>query len=183
MEKYEYLTGKTLDYKLGVVEQAKFEYSSLGKVFNKGLKEDEEEERILKRLSNINDDNEKQLQEIKNEHLKLVKRIRDDKRKLKSLIYQIDKEDVGQLDYFDNLVKLELGIDYTKLYCQSGNKDKDAFNFNKCRLMIDFYQRLKNSLITFKKAILKLSRFNGLLDMLKKRLLVKKVINKKILKY
>ena len=38
-EKYKYLTGEDLRYKPGVVEKAKFEYSPLGKVFNKGLDE------------------------------------------------------------------------------------------------------------------------------------------------
>ena len=33
LEKYDYLTGEDLGYKPGVVEKAKFEYSSLGKVF------------------------------------------------------------------------------------------------------------------------------------------------------
>ena len=32
------LTGEDLGYKPSVVEQAKFEYSRLGKIFNKGLK-------------------------------------------------------------------------------------------------------------------------------------------------
>ena len=35
LDKYEYLTGKDLGYKQGVVKQAKFEYSPLGKDFNK----------------------------------------------------------------------------------------------------------------------------------------------------
>ena len=65
---------------------------------------------------------------IKNEHLKLVKS-KDEKPRLKSLRYQIDKEDKKQLDYFDNLVKIELGIDYPKLYYQSGNTNNDDFNF------------------------------------------------------
>ena len=34
MDKYKYLTSQDLGYKQGVVEQAKFEYSPLGKVFN-----------------------------------------------------------------------------------------------------------------------------------------------------
>ena len=34
LEKYEYLTGEDLGYKQSVVEQAKFEYSPLGKFFN-----------------------------------------------------------------------------------------------------------------------------------------------------
>ena len=40
-EKYEYLTGEGLGYKPQVAEKAKFEYSPLGKVFNKGLEDDD----------------------------------------------------------------------------------------------------------------------------------------------
>ena len=36
--KYEYLAGEDLGLKPSTVEQAKFEYSSLGKFFNKGWK-------------------------------------------------------------------------------------------------------------------------------------------------
>ena len=36
--------------KPSTVEHAKFEYSPLGKVFNKGLEEEEEKEGLLKRL-------------------------------------------------------------------------------------------------------------------------------------
>ena len=40
--------------KPSTVEHAKFEYSPLGKVFNKGLEEEEEEkEGLLKRLKNV----------------------------------------------------------------------------------------------------------------------------------
>ena len=35
--KYEYLTGKDLEYKPDLIQKAKFEYSPLGQVFNKGL--------------------------------------------------------------------------------------------------------------------------------------------------
>ena len=37
LEKYEYLTGENLGYRPDVVQKAKFEYSPLGQVFNKGL--------------------------------------------------------------------------------------------------------------------------------------------------
>ena len=37
LEIYEYLTGENLGYKPDVVQKAKFEYSPLGPVFNKGL--------------------------------------------------------------------------------------------------------------------------------------------------
>ena len=39
LEKYEYLTGKDLGYKPDPIQKTKFEHSSLGKVFNKGLDE------------------------------------------------------------------------------------------------------------------------------------------------
>ena len=41
---YEYLSGEDLGYKLWVVERAKFEYSPLGEVFNKGLDENDKKE-------------------------------------------------------------------------------------------------------------------------------------------
>ena len=41
LEKYEYLTGEDLGYKPDVIQKAKFEYSPLGKAFNKGLDESE----------------------------------------------------------------------------------------------------------------------------------------------
>ena len=37
LDKYEYFTDEDLGYKGRLVEQAKFEYSSFAKVFNKGL--------------------------------------------------------------------------------------------------------------------------------------------------
>ena len=41
LDKYEYLTGENLGVKPSSVEQAKFECSPLGKIFNKGLSEDD----------------------------------------------------------------------------------------------------------------------------------------------
>ena len=61
LDKYEYLTGEDLRYKLGVVEQAEFEYSPLGKVFNKGLKESDKKEGLLKKLKNVEDINKKRI--------------------------------------------------------------------------------------------------------------------------
>ena len=175
LDKYEYLTGEDLGYKPGVVEPAKFEYSALGKVFNKGLDEKDKKEGLLKRLNNIEGKNEEQVETIKNEHLMLVKRLIDDKPKLKGLRYQIDKRDKEQLKYFDDFMKLETSIDYTKLYYQSCNKNKDAFNFNQFGLMVDFYQRLRPGPISFIEANSKLIRFSGLLDMLKNKIAHKKL--------
>ena len=61
LDKYEYLTGEDLGLKPSIVEQAKFEYSPLGKIFNKGLSKDDKKEGILKRLENIKDKNDELL--------------------------------------------------------------------------------------------------------------------------
>ena len=61
LDKSECLTGEDLRYKPGVVEQAKFEYSSLGKVFNKELEKEDKKEELLKGLKNIEGKNKKQL--------------------------------------------------------------------------------------------------------------------------
>ena len=71
LDKYEYLTGEDLGLKPSTVEQAKFEYSPLGKIFNKGLDKDDKKEGLFKRLKNIEnkvkDENRKELEPIKNE--------------------------------------------------------------------------------------------------------------------
>ena len=69
LDKYEYLTGEDLGYKPDVVQKAKFEYSPLGQVFNKGLKTDEKQVGLLKRLKNIEDNTDKQLNENKDKQL------------------------------------------------------------------------------------------------------------------
>ena len=64
LRKYEYLTGEDLGYKPSVVEQAKFDYSPLGKIFNGKLKEEQKKEGLLKSVKNIGDKNEELLKAI-----------------------------------------------------------------------------------------------------------------------
>ena len=66
LRKYEYLTKKDLGYKPDAFEQAKFEYSPLGKVFTDGLDKSDKNEGLLKRLKNIEDESNNQLLTIKN---------------------------------------------------------------------------------------------------------------------
>ena len=60
-------TGEDLDLRPSIVEQARYEYSPLGKFFNKGLKEEDKKEVLLKRLKNIDDKNEEQLKAIEDQ--------------------------------------------------------------------------------------------------------------------
>ena len=66
LDKYEYLTGEDLGLKPSTFKQAKFEYSPLGKMFNKGLDKDDQKEGLLKRLKNIEYKNEEQLKLLSN---------------------------------------------------------------------------------------------------------------------
>ena len=66
LSKYEYLTKKDLGYKPDAFEQAKFEYSPLGKVFTDGLDKSDRNEGLLKRLKNIEDKNDNQLLALNN---------------------------------------------------------------------------------------------------------------------
>ena len=53
LDKVEYLTGENLGLRPDTIEQAKFEYSPLGKIFNKDLDKNNQKEGLLKRLKNI----------------------------------------------------------------------------------------------------------------------------------
>ena len=76
LDKYELLTGEDLGLKPSTIEQAKFEYSPLGKIFNKGLSKDDNKEGLLKRLKNIEDNSEKPL-EVKNNTKENIKEVTD----------------------------------------------------------------------------------------------------------
>ena len=64
LDKYEYLTGEDLGLKPSTVERAKFEYSPLGKIFNRWLEKGDQKEEFFKRLKNIEGKNEAQLKAI-----------------------------------------------------------------------------------------------------------------------
>ena len=57
LPKYEYLTKQDLGYEPDAFEQAKFEYSPLGKVFTDGLAKEDKSKKVglFKRLKNIED--------------------------------------------------------------------------------------------------------------------------------
>ena len=58
-----------------MVEEVKFEYSPLGKIFNRGLEEKDKNEELLKKLKYIVGKNEEHLEAIKNQGKNQLKRI------------------------------------------------------------------------------------------------------------
>ena len=65
LDKYEYLIGEDLGLKPITVEQARFVYSPLSKIYIKGLDKDDKKQGLFKRLYNIKDKNEEQLKVLK----------------------------------------------------------------------------------------------------------------------
>ena len=57
LNKYEYLAGEVFGLKPNTIEQARFEFSPLGKFFNKRLDKDDKKEGLFKRLENIKNKN------------------------------------------------------------------------------------------------------------------------------
>ena len=92
LDKYEYLTGEDLGLKPSTVEQAKFEYSPLGKIFNKGLSEEDKKAGLFKRIKNIENKNEEQLKAIEDQGKKQLEQLKNiDKSKTLELIDKISK--------------------------------------------------------------------------------------------
>ena len=108
LDKYELLTGKDLGLKPSTIEQAKFEYSPLGTIFNKGLSEDDKKEGVLKRLKNIEDTNKAE-NKVKNKDIIEVTDFVDQplNSKVKELINEIKT--------------IQKNFDYRKLKIRGGN--------------------------------------------------------------
>ena len=69
------MTNEDLGYSSDPVQKAGFEYSPLGQVFNKGLKKNEKQEGLLKRLKNIEDKTDNQLDLIRDQGDRQLDRI------------------------------------------------------------------------------------------------------------
>ena len=82
LDKYELLTGEDLDLKPSTIEQTTFEYSPLGKIFNKGLSEDDKKEGLFKRLENIKDKNEELINRFSTTNKALKNKINNQSKKL-----------------------------------------------------------------------------------------------------
>ena len=132
MDKYEYLTGQDLNYKPSTVEQAKLDCSPLSKFSNRGLKEEEEKKGLLKRLKNIEDKNEKQLDEIAYQGKKQLDIIneqgrnngKDWKRKKNKIVLLRDELNNILIDYEMNVTAREENI------LRRAAEDERLINYN-----------------------------------------------------
>ena len=109
LDKYEYLTGEDLGLKPSTIEQAKFEYSPLGKTFNKGLDKDDQKEGLFKRLKNIEKAQKDLIRDNDNESILYTPRSQFDSKhdkdedKKKQQNNNIDTKPLNVFDYLKNL--------------------------------------------------------------------------------
>ena len=111
LDKYELLTGEDLDLRPNTVEQAKFEYSPYGRIFNKGLSEEDKKEGLFKRLKNIEDKSEKLL-EVKNNTIGNIKEVTD-------FVDQPLSFEAKEL--IEEIKAIRGDVDYRKLKIKGGN--------------------------------------------------------------
>ena len=104
LDKYQLLTGEDLGWKPSTVEQAKFEYSPLVKIFNKGLSEDDKKEGLFKRLENIKDKNEELINTLSTTNKAPNNKINNQSKKL---IYDVNHS-FAKLRNIDDIKKLSL---------------------------------------------------------------------------
>ena len=147
LDKYEYFTGKDLGLKPNTIEQAKFEYFPLGKIFNKGLSEDDQKERLFKRLKNIenaqknlikNDDKDKKQQtnNIDTKPSNIFNYLKSLSPEAKDLMNEIEDNDDDM--YINKLAFI--------------GSDREKFNFNTFDMPLNFLSDIYNGKISLKEA-------------------------------
>ena len=122
LDKYEYLTGEDLGRKPSTAEQAKFEYSPLGRIFNKGLSEEDRKEGLLKRLENIKDKNKEPLNSFNTSNKASKNKISIQS---KNLIYASKHSFVKYKDIYD--IK-ELSVDSLYKKLNKSNDESTSLN-------------------------------------------------------
>ena len=127
LDKYEYLTGEDLGLKPSTVDQAKFEYSPLGKIFNKGLSEDDKKEGILKRLKNIEDKN-KVKNKVENKDIKEVT----------DFVNQPLSFEAKEL--INEIKAIQKDVDYRKLKIRGGNNVD--YDFSDYKIFKELFREL-----------------------------------------
>ena len=153
LDNYEYLTGKDLGLKPSTVEPAKFEYSPLGKIFNKGLSKDDKKEGILKRLKNIDDKNNTQLLAIEDQgkkQLEEIKNINVSSKPLKTIsFFSTISEEAKEL--MNKIKVIDDWLETAQLICTKTD-GKTKYDFSKFTFPLKFASKIYNYDLTLQKA-------------------------------
>ena len=145
------MTGEDLELKPITVEQKGFEYSPLGKFFNRRLKEEDKKEGLLKRLNNIEDKNEEQLKAT------------EGKTCSKSKIDLFDKHlTLEAIDLIKVIKSTEVNGDYDKLFFTGGNKK--AYGLDNFKTFEKLIKDSRSKSMTTDEAEIKHNKFAEKLD-------------------
>ena len=150
LDKYEYLTGEDLGLKPTTAERAKFEYSPLREIFNKGLSEDDKKEGLFKTLKNIEKAQKKLIRNDDNACIYYTPRSefddKDDKHKKNQQNNNIDTKPPNVFNYLKGLspeandlmdeIEDDDDIDINKLAFIGNNEEN--FNFNTFKMPLSF---------------------------------------------
>ena len=154
LNKYKYLTTEDLDYKPSAVEKAKFEYSPLGRVFNRGLKDEDRKEGLVKRVKNIEDKNE--------ELLKVIKGKIDIKSKIDLFGEDLTPE---AFTLIKEIKSIEENVNYDKLFFTGSNKK--VYGFDSFKTFEKLIKDIRSNNMTIDKAEIKQNKFAEKLDELR----------------
>ena len=168
LDKYEYLTGEDLGYKPDAVQKTKFEYSALGQVFNKGLDSNRKQEGLLKRLKNIEDKNEQQLDLIRDQGDKQLDRTG-----------RINVSNTKAIDFYDGPNKiLKNLVDRAREETnENENRDKifsvtisdKTFDFNRYTNLTNFGSKIFTKTLSLDKARDEQKEILGMINELEKK--------------
>ena len=119
-------------------------------MFNKGLDKDDQKEAMFKRLENINDKNEEQLQAIKDQGEKQLKELKNiGNSKMLKAISEISKKNNEGNKLLSELEKTDKTLDDAELICTKPNGTK--YNFNIFAIPLKFTEKIHNIKITVDK--------------------------------
>ena len=166
LDKYEYLTGEDLGLKPSTIEQARFEYSWLGKIFNKGLSEYDKKEGLFKRLENIKDKNEQQLQVIKGQGEKQLKELKTIYKNKTLKIIDETRQNYEANKFVPKFIKLDDELEDVELVCTK--TDGSKYKFSRFLLLLKFIEKIYNHKITPNEAIEKQANLKELTKKLNK---------------
>ena len=153
LDKYEYLTGQDLGLKPSTVEQTKFEYSPLGKIFHKGLSEDDKKEGLFKRLENIKDTSFTQLQAIKDQGEKKLRELKNiDESKTLEAIDEIRRKNDEAKDLVSKIKKIDTELDTAELV-STKTDGKTKYEFNIFTIPLKFARKINNYEINLDEAV------------------------------
>ena len=143
LDKYEYLAGEDLNLKPSTAQQAKFAYSPLGKIFNKGLSEDDKKERLLKKIKNIEGKNEEQLKAIEDQgkkQLEEIKNINISSKPLKTIsFFSTISEEAKEL--MNKIKVTDDWLETAQLICIKTD-GKTKYDFNKFTFSLIFISKI-----------------------------------------